>query len=74
MNPGAKEPEPRRGPNVRAQTFWLLLGRLPKVTRRKGGTIGSRYRSNGYTPIPIQLTQIPTHALLHNLLRVPFTG
>ena len=34
----------------RSKTFWLLLGRLPKVTRRKGGTISGRYRSNGYTP------------------------
>ena len=52
MDPGAKEPEPQRGPNVRAQTFWLLLGRLPKVTRRKGGTIISHPRSNGYKPKP----------------------
>ncbi|MFJ4251918.1 hypothetical protein [Pseudomonas sp. NPDC089741] len=28
--------------------FWLLLRRLSKVTRRKGGTLRSRYRSNGY--------------------------
>ena len=26
------------GPDVWGKTFWLLLGRLPKVTRRKGGT------------------------------------
>ena len=37
-------------PSGGAQTFWLLLGRLPKVTRRKGGTLSSRYRSNGYVP------------------------
>ncbi|SQF98405.1 Uncharacterised protein [Paucimonas lemoignei] len=36
------------GPSGGAQTFWLLLGRLPKVTRCKSGTISSRYRSNGY--------------------------
>ncbi|WP_455930574.1 hypothetical protein, partial [Pseudomonas fluorescens] len=35
-----------------AQTFWLLLGRLPKVTRRKGGTLSSRDRSNGYVLPP----------------------
>ncbi|MDQ0706301.1 hypothetical protein QF043_005093 [Pseudomonas sp. W3I7] len=35
-------------PSGGAQTFWLLLGRLPKVTRCKSGTIGRRYRSNGY--------------------------
>ncbi|WP_417696227.1 hypothetical protein, partial [Pseudomonas sp.] len=32
------------------KTFWLLLGRLPKVTRRKGGTISRHYHSNGYVP------------------------
>ena len=36
------------GPSGGAQTFWLLLGRLPKVTRCKSGTLISRYRSNGY--------------------------
>ncbi|CAI8798013.1 hypothetical protein EMIT048CA2_10074 [Pseudomonas chlororaphis] len=42
--------EPQRGAEWWGKTFWLLLGRLPKVTRRKGGTLSSRYRSNGYTP------------------------
>src|SRR6188768_553423 len=51
IDPGTKEPRaPASGPNVRAQTFWLLLGRLPKVTRRKGGTLISNTRSNGYPP------------------------
>ena len=27
------------GPDARGKTSWLLLGRLPEVTRRKGGTI-----------------------------------
>ena len=31
------------GPDARCKTFCLLLGRLPKVSRRKGGT-GSRER------------------------------
>ncbi len=35
-------------PSGGAKTFWLLLGRLPKVTRCKSGTISGRYRSNGY--------------------------
>ncbi len=35
-------------PSGGAKTFWLLLGRLPKVTRCKSGTIRSRYRRNGY--------------------------
>ena len=34
----------------RSKRFWLLLRRLSKVTRRKGGTLRSRYRSNGYVP------------------------
>ncbi|MFS2201653.1 hypothetical protein ACCD00_24410, partial [Pseudomonas sp. Pseusp3] len=32
------------------ETFWFLLGRLPKGTRRKGETASRRYRSNGYAP------------------------
>ncbi len=39
-------------PSGGAKTFWLLLGRLPKVTRCKSGTISSRYRSNGYVHPP----------------------
>ncbi|VVP95568.1 hypothetical protein PS934_02010 [Pseudomonas fluorescens] len=34
-------------PNVRGKALWLL-SRFSKVTRRKGGTISDRYRSNGY--------------------------
>ncbi|WP_455929800.1 hypothetical protein, partial [Pseudomonas fluorescens] len=32
------------------QTFWLLLGRLPKVTRCKSGTLLSHHPNNGYAP------------------------
>ena len=32
-------PSDSEGPSGGAQTFWLLLGRLPKVTRRKGETV-----------------------------------
>ena len=35
-------------PSGGAKTFWLLLGRLPKVTRCKSGTISGRYLNNGY--------------------------
>ena len=34
-------------PSGGAEAFWLLL-RFSKVTRRQGGTLSSRYRSNGY--------------------------
>jgi hypothetical protein len=36
------------GPDARGETFWFLLGRLPKGTRRKGETASRRYRKNGY--------------------------
>ena len=49
-------PSLSEGPYVRGETFWLLLGRLPKVTRRKGETISRRYRSNGYVHKPKKLT------------------
>jgi hypothetical protein len=38
-------------PSGGAKAFWLLL-RFSKVTRRQGGTISSRYRTNGYTHRP----------------------
>src|SRR5471032_2722498 len=41
-------------PSGGAKTFWLLLGRLPKVTRCKSGTLSGRYRSNGYVHTPSQ--------------------
>ena len=50
MNPVAKEPEPKRGPNVRVKPFGLPFRRLEKVTRRKGGTVISNTRRNGSTP------------------------
>ena len=68
MDPGAKEPEPQRGPNVRAQTFWLLLGRLPKVTRRKGGTLLSHHPKNGSAP---QKPQNPKLACTKNVRGAP---
>src|SRR5471032_2266245 len=43
-------PNLSEGPSGGAKTFWLLLGRLPKVTRCKSGTLSRHYRSNGYTP------------------------
>ena len=46
MNPAAKEPEPKRGPNVRVKPFGYF-GAFAKVTRRKGGTVISNTRSNG---------------------------
>ena len=39
-------------PNAGAQRFWLIFWRLKKVTRRKGETLRSRYRSNGYSRPP----------------------
>jgi hypothetical protein len=40
--------EPKRGAGRRGKTFWFLLWRLTKGTRRKGETLGGRYRRNGY--------------------------
>ena len=41
-------PSLSEAPSGGAKTFWLLLGRLPKVTRCKSGTLSGRYRRNGY--------------------------
>ena len=70
MDPGAKGPEPRRGPNVRVKPFWLLFRRLEKVTRRKGGTASSNTRSNGYSPNH-PINQNPTLACTKNVLGAP---
>ncbi len=46
-NDGAREPD-EVGPDARGKTSWLLLGRLPEVTRRKGGTgIGNNVEAAG---------------------------
>ena len=45
-NDGAREPD-EVGPDARGKTFWLLLGQLPKVTRRKGGTGCSEQHQSG---------------------------
>src|SRR5690349_10114391 len=41
-------PSLSEGPYVRGETFWFLLGRLPKGTRCKSETASRRYRRNGY--------------------------
>ncbi|PMX10209.1 hypothetical protein C1Y23_33635, partial [Pseudomonas sp. GW460-12] len=46
--------EPRRGAECWGEAFLVTFGALPKVTRCKSGTIGSRYRSNGYVLGQIQ--------------------
>mgnify|MGYP007134179908 CR=1 FL=1 len=56
-------PSLSEAPSGGAKTFWLLLGRLPKVTRCKSGTISSRYRSNGYVP---KTQPLLAHLLLKN--------
>src|SRR5471030_2623 len=65
-------PSPSEGPSGGAKTFWLLLGRLPKVTRCKSGTLSRRYRSNGYVLPPHQPVKNPyKFQLPHNDYVVP---
>ena len=45
-NDGAREPD-EVGPDARGKTFCLLLGRLPKVSRRKGGTVSREQHRSG---------------------------
>ena len=49
IDPAAKEPEPARAER-RSKPFGLPFWRLKKVTRRKGGTVISNTRKNGYSP------------------------
>ena len=46
-NDGAREPD-EVGPDARGKTSWLLLGRLPEVTRRKGETQRSGVTAAGW--------------------------
>ena len=48
-NDGAREPD-AVGPHARGKTFCLLLGRLPKVSRRKGGTNSSNNAAVAFEP------------------------
>ena len=54
-------------PSGGARAFCLLL-RFSKVSRRQGGTLSSRYRSNGYTPLP-QSTALSEQHYLWELAR-----
>ncbi len=58
-------------PYAGAKTFWLLFWRLKKVTRRKGGTLRSRYRSNGYTLKTQVQTQSAKSQTNKNARRMP---
>ncbi len=51
-------PSPGEVPSGGARALWLLWG-FSKVTRRQGGTLSGRYRSNGYTHNPTVLTARP---------------
>jgi len=46
--PERRNAEPKRGAGRWGETFWFLLWRLTKGTRRKGETLSRRYRRNGY--------------------------
>ncbi|ATN11545.1 hypothetical protein CRN80_18660 [Pseudomonas sp. FDAARGOS_380] len=44
--------EPKRGAEWWGKSLLLTFGLLSKVSRRQGGTLSSRYRSNGYVHNP----------------------
>ncbi len=48
FKPSFGHTEPRRGTEWWGKSPLVTLGLFSKVTRRKGGTNISRYRSNGY--------------------------
>ncbi|TWR59231.1 hypothetical protein FIV41_14085 [Pseudomonas marginalis] len=53
FKPAFGHTEPRRGAECWGKSlFGYFWGSFPKVTRRKGGTLSRRYRSNGYVLIP----------------------
>ena len=56
-------------PSGEARALWLL-SRFSKVTRRKGGTLSGRYRSNGYTHEYTSLAQ-PTGVGVNNRIGFP---
>jgi hypothetical protein len=65
-NDGAREPA-AGGPDAWGKTSWLLLGRLPEVTRRKGETVISnninaalKYPATAAAPQPHPYCQYPS--------------
>ncbi len=70
---GVKAPgEPRRArPYGRAQTFWVLLGRLPKVPRRKGETRRKNLHIQWIcTQCSSYINRVHIHFMYHRFLRV----
>ena len=72
MNPAAKEPEPKRGPNAGAQPFGYFLA-SEKVTRRKGETASRSTRSNGYSPNQNHRHPIAVHKKAPQKEGLPYT-
>jgi len=71
MNAGAKEPRaPARGRTLGARPLvplgWAGTPAFAKGTRRKGETIGGRYRSNGYVHQKTQNLVGPKAAKINN--------
>ncbi len=66
-NDGAREPA-AGGPDARGKTFWLLLGQLPKVTRRKGGTVIEDNTKAAYVRRLKQARRTGSHAVVAHLL------
>ena len=66
--PDCGHAEPRRGTEWWGKSpFGYFWGSFPKVTRRKGGTLSGRNRSNGYahTPNnPKRASRVDTHAAI----------
>ncbi|AXA53404.1 hypothetical protein CEQ51_02530 [Pseudomonas thivervalensis] len=60
--PSFRHAEPRRGTEWWGKALLLTFGALPKVSRRKGGTVGSRYRSNGYVLVQQHPRRPPSRA------------
>ena len=57
-NDGARKPD-EVGPDARGKTSWLLLGRLPEVTRRKGGTNTREQNRSGVFTQNQRVAQMP---------------
>ncbi|TKK01348.1 hypothetical protein PflCFBP13510_23605 [Pseudomonas fluorescens] len=52
FKPAFGHTEPKRGAEWWGKSVLLTFALFSKVSRRQGGTLSSRYRSNGYAPNP----------------------
>ncbi|CAN2965796.1 conserved hypothetical protein [Pseudomonas sp. PM2] len=61
FKPAFGHTEPKRGAEWWGKSLLLTFGLFSKVSRRQGGTLGGRYRRNGYV-LAITASAVRSHS------------